>query len=510
MAAHRRSRILAEVAALGDAASSRGLCEASRRITGLTGSGVMLMSGDVPQGSLCTTDEVSALIEELQFTLGEGPCIDAHAQQRVVGEPDLARPAATRWAAFTPQAQGAGVGAVFAFPVQVGGVRLGVLDLYRDRPGDLSDEQHADAPVLADVVAHWVLDAQAGAQPGTIARELEAGLRLPLRGAQRGRHGVGATRGQRRRGAHPTARCTCSPPTDSSPTSLTTWSADGCGSHERAHHPGATRARRVPYKWSATRTRPREVVSSSVREEGDDMSRETVIVQSLVELADTLVDDFDIVDLLTGLANRCVDLLGVSAAGVMLASPGGELRVVASSNETMRVLELFELQASEGPCLDAFRTRSALEQQSLLRTPNQWPRFTPAALEMGFVSVCALPLKVRDEVIGALNLFSDELAPLDDQDLALAQALADLASISILTHRATAEARLLNEQLSAALTSRILIEQAKGVIAERVDVDVVEAFHRLRTYARSHGLRLTNVCQAVLDGTLDHDAWVPN
>lgn len=141
----------------------------------MTGAGVMLMSGDVPRGSLCASNEVSQLIEELQYTLGEGPCVDAYQQDRVVAEPDLADPVTRRWIAFAPPALEAGVRAVFGFPLRVGTVRLGAIDLYRDRSGPLSDDQHADALVMADVTARWVLEAQAGAPPGAVARELEVG-----------------------------------------------------------------------------------------------------------------------------------------------------------------------------------------------------------------------------------------------------------------------------------------------------------------------------------------------
>jgi hypothetical protein len=139
----------------------------------MTGAGVMLMSGDVPQGSLCTTNEISTLIEELQYTLGEGPSVDAYQQDRVVLEPDLADPPSPRWLAFTPRAVAAGARAVFAFPLRVGTARLGALNLYRAQPGPLTDDQHADGLVMADVAAHWVLDMQAGACPGAVAEELE-------------------------------------------------------------------------------------------------------------------------------------------------------------------------------------------------------------------------------------------------------------------------------------------------------------------------------------------------
>ena len=176
MPADRLSRVLAELSAEGeDGWSSTRLCEATRDIIGVSGAGVMLMSGDVPRGSLCTTNDVSNLIEELQFTLGEGPCVDAYEQNRVVLEPDLAHPGSSRWLAFTPPAVEAGVGAVFGFPLQVGMVRLGALNLYRNRPGPLSDDQHADALVMADVIANWVLDVQADAPAGSVASELEQG-----------------------------------------------------------------------------------------------------------------------------------------------------------------------------------------------------------------------------------------------------------------------------------------------------------------------------------------------
>jgi hypothetical protein len=175
MAGDRLQRILAALSSGGEAWSSARLCEACPGIIGTNGAGVMLMSGDIPRGSLCTTNEVSQLIEELQYTLGEGPCVDAYHDDKVVTEPDLADPVNRRWVAFTPPALEAGVRAVFGFPLRVGTVRLGALNLYRDSPGPLSDDQYADALVVADVAARWVLEAQAGAPPDSIAQELEIG-----------------------------------------------------------------------------------------------------------------------------------------------------------------------------------------------------------------------------------------------------------------------------------------------------------------------------------------------
>src|SRR5438552_9370033 len=176
MAGDRLHRILAELSAGGtDVWSSARLCRGCVKIVGVDGAGVMLMSGDIPRGSLCSTNEVSHLIEELQYTLGEGPCVDAYQQDQVVTEPDLAEPVTRRWPAFTPPAVQAGARAVFRFPLRAGTVRLGALNLYRDWPGPLTGDQHADALVVADVAARWVLEAQAGAPPGTVAEELEAG-----------------------------------------------------------------------------------------------------------------------------------------------------------------------------------------------------------------------------------------------------------------------------------------------------------------------------------------------
>jgi GAF domain-containing protein len=237
------------------------------------------------------------------------------------------------------------------------------------------------------------------------------------------------------------------------------------------------------------------------------MTREADVVRSLVEMADTLVDDYDVIDLLTGLSDRCVSLLGVSAAGVMLASPAGSLELAASSSEAMRLLELFELQEQEGPCLDAFRTGNPVEHENLEAGTGRWPMFAAAALEAGFRSALALPLRWRELTLGALNLLSVTRTPMDQADVIVARAFADLATLSIAQHRASAEAQRLNEQLSAALTSRVVIEQAKGVLSERAGIDLAEAFSRLRACARNNNRRLTEVAQDAIDGTLDPLAW---
>lgn len=237
------------------------------------------------------------------------------------------------------------------------------------------------------------------------------------------------------------------------------------------------------------------------------MTREADVVRSLVEMADTLVDDYDVVDILTGLTGRCVSLLGVSAAGVMLASPAGQLGLVASSSEAMRLLELFELQTQAGPCVDAFRTGDQVRHE-ILDAAGRWPSFAVAALDAGFQSAVALPLRWREVTLGALNLLSETQEPMSEPDAIVARAFADLAALSLVQHRASIEARRLNEQLSSALSSRIVIEQAKGVLCERAGIDLAEAFARMRGYARNNNLRLTDVAEAAVAGTLDPQAWL--
>jgi GAF domain-containing protein len=239
------------------------------------------------------------------------------------------------------------------------------------------------------------------------------------------------------------------------------------------------------------------------------MPRESLLARTLVELADTLVDDFDVVELLTLLADRCVDVLDVGAAGLMLAGPDGILRVMASSSDAMRVLELFEVQVEEGPCPDCYRTAEPVFGEDLTTANVRWPRFAAQALDAGFQSVSALPMRLRGKTIGALNLFRAERGPMREADVIAAQAFADVATIAILQHRAALEAQVLNEQLNHALNSRILIEQAKGVLAERTGLDMEQAFSILRNHARNHSQRLVDVASAVIDGTLTSGSLDP-
>ena len=233
------------------------------------------------------------------------------------------------------------------------------------------------------------------------------------------------------------------------------------------------------------------------------MSRESVLARTMVELADNLVDDFDIVDVLTVLSDRCVEVLDAAAAGIMLGGPDGQLQLMTSSNDAIRVVELFELQSAEGPCWDCFYSGRPVVNQDLTTARERWPRFAPVAVAAGFLGADAIPMRLRGNVIGALNLFRTERGSLSDDDVTVAQALADIATIAILQNRTSIMAAEVNAQLSAALTSRIVIEQAKGVIAERRQVSVDTAFALLRRHARDRNLRLAELARATVDGSLD-------
>jgi transcriptional regulator with GAF, ATPase, and Fis domain len=226
-----------------------------------------------------------------------------------------------------------------------------------------------------------------------------------------------------------------------------------------------------------------------------------LLARTFVELADNLVADFDLIDFLRLLTDRCVGLLGASAAGVLLADREGELRVMAASDEEVRLLELFQLQHDEGPCLDCFHTGAPVFVTNLAAESARWPRFAVQARRSGFGAVQALPMRLRDEVVGALNLFLASPGPFDPAAAPLAQALADVATISLLQQRSTHRNTVLNEQLQSALNSRVLIEQAKGKLAERQGIDMERAFTALRGYARSHNRRLSDVARAFIDNS---------
>jgi len=232
-------------------------------------------------------------------------------------------------------------------------------------------------------------------------------------------------------------------------------------------------------------------------------TRERLVSRAFVELADTLVDDYDVIDLLDRLVTHCVAVLAADAAAILLLDPDGSLRTVAASNDDAAFLELLQLQAGEGPCVECVRTLSPVTVTDLADT-ERWPSFITAVAEHGvFRSVHALPLRLRGEAIGALNLLHRTAGPLPEEDLALAQALADVASIGILAERAVRRGEVVTEQLQTALTSRVVIEQAKGVLAQAGGIAMDQAFEVLRGYSRHHNLRLAEVARALVTGKMD-------
>ena len=240
----------------------------------------------------------------------------------------------------------------------------------------------------------------------------------------------------------------------------------------------------------------------------DAATRQTLTATTFVEIVDTLVGDFDVIEVLTLLTSRCVELLDAAAAGILLADDNGHLRVIGASTEQIHLLELFQVQNDEGPCLDCYNTGQVVLHPSLDReTP--WPNFTAECTAAGFHSVCAVPLRLKSHTLGCLNMFMSEPDGLTEADVALAQALADVASIAIVQDQAIRDAAIREGQLQHALNSRISIEQAKGMIAERLNVDMDAAFATLRTYARSNNRGLTEVAEALVDGSTSIDAVKP-
>ncbi|HEY3001990.1 MAG TPA: GAF and ANTAR domain-containing protein [Kribbellaceae bacterium] len=236
------------------------------------------------------------------------------------------------------------------------------------------------------------------------------------------------------------------------------------------------------------------------------------LATTFVELADSLVDEYDVIELLQLLTERCVQLLGVDAAGLLLRDQHGVLQVAASSSEQVRLVELFQLQNDEGPCLDCYIEGRPVGTDRLSGADQRWPRFAAEATAAGFAAVHAVPLRLRGETIGALNLFWAPPAEVRTHDLSVAQALADVATIAILQERLTRSRELLAGQLQAALNSRVVIEQAKGVLAERGGMDMGTAFDLLRRAARSSNRRLADVAAGVVEGrdSLDgEETWRP-
>ena len=225
--------------------------------------------------------------------------------------------------------------------------------------------------------------------------------------------------------------------------------------------------------------------------------RETRVLHAVVSLVDSLLDDFDVVDLLTGLTKRCAELLDIEAAGILLADPLHRLRLLAATSEQAHELELFQLQADQGPCMDCYATGQAVSVADLKAATQRWPRFVPAAIDAGFASVHAVPMRAAGKVLGALNLFGSLPGELTEADLLVGQTLTHIACVAILQEHAPTPASVM-PQLRSALTNRVIVEQAKGFVREMLGVSVEEAFDLLRAYARDSGEHLTDIARRLM------------
>ena len=230
--------------------------------------------------------------------------------------------------------------------------------------------------------------------------------------------------------------------------------------------------------------------------------RESEIIRAFVGLSNELVDHYDVVEMLAQLTSHCVSLLDVDSAGLLLADGRGALHLAASYSERTHHLEVLQLQQDEGPCLDCFHGGEPILVADLDEQEERWPRFCAAARLVGFKSVHALPMRLRENVLGTLGLFGEQVGSLEDDDVALAQALVHVASVAIVNERVAADRAVVNAQLQHALTSRIVVEQAKGVIAYGGDLEMDVAFAVLRRYARDHGRKLSEVAAAIVSREL--------
>lgn len=238
----------------------------------------------------------------------------------------------------------------------------------------------------------------------------------------------------------------------------------------------------------------------------NEMSREQRINEAFVKVADTLMNSYDVVDLLATLVDECVDLLDIEAGGLLIADDAGDLQLIASSSEDAEFVEVMQLAAGAGPCVECYETGESLSVGDI-GTAEKWPEFREEALQRGFLSVHAVPMRVRGELIGAMNLLGAQKGEMSERDARLAQALADVSVIGILQERSLREPRMIKDQVQFALDTRVVVEQAKGVLAQKRSVGMNEAFQMLRGHARENKMPLRSVAEKVIDRSIDVDSF---
>jgi hypothetical protein len=463
------------------------------------GAWVTAASGQGPDFVIFVSDPISEQLAELQITLGEGPSHDVLTPAApVLGEDIEDEEAERRWPAFTAEAGRLGARAVFAFPLAVGAIRTGAMGLYRDWPGQLSRAQLGDSLLLSDAATALLLAGVRGGGGSGDADGPLLGGQAPDLAAHRAevdqatgmltvQLGVTAAQAYVRLRAYAYAQ--------------DRWLADVAGDIV-AQPCGCTPTRRRTARHDALPASARPAQGPRLVHASDERvtPMETrLLLNTFVDLADTMISDFDVIDFLHLLTDRSVALLGASAAGVVLADPRGELSLAAASSQAAELMEVFQTQHDQGPCLDCFRTGQPVTAADLTGPDQHWTRFAAAATAAGFGSVQALPMRLRQEVIGALNLFRTGPGLLDPEELRIGQALADVANIGLLQERNVRRTTIAAEQLQAALTSRVIIEQAKGKLAERLSLDMDQAFGLLRDHARSSNQRLTDIARTFVD-----------
>ena len=443
---------------------------------------ISLVFDGASSGTFGSSSTAARIYDELQFTFGEGPCLDSVARRTPISVVDLADPKEVRWPAFGPALLAHEIRGVLAVPVVVAGEYVGALDLFRRRPGRLEGEQFAGTIVAAEIAGVPLLD--------LIDADLQAAVSDPNSNAWAELNAL--------------SRAEVSQATGMLVAQLGVEPAEALvrlRAHAYATGRSATDVARdiLDRRLKLESDRGQPIANETPTEEGNvtDTTRETRVLDAVVSLVDTLLVDFDVVDLLTELTERCAELLDVASAGFLLADPLKQLRLVAVTSEQARELELFQLQADEGPCVDCFVTGQPVSVANLQTETERWPRFVPAALDAGFASVHAVPMRAAGLVLGALGLFGTHPGVLSDADLLVGQTLTHIACVAILQERAPTPSTVM-PQLHSALTRRVVVEQAKGFLRETLEVSVEQAFQLLRTYSRTHRRHLTEVARRLM------------